>query len=186
MSDTSFQRLVDELLAAGNNNSLPPVESWSPQLSGDMDIRIARDGTWYHEDTAFERQSLVKLFASILKREGGEYFLVTPVEKWQIQVEDAPLLATRCEVVRKDGEQALIFSTATGDSVVADNEHPIRVVIDTESGEPSPYIEVRQGLEARINRPVYYQLVDLAEEVCIDGELNYVVRSMGIPFTLGG
>ena len=154
-------------------------------LSGQIEIRIARNGTWYHKGTAFERQGLVKLFASILKREGDDYFLLTPVEKWQIEIEDVPLLATECEVVEHDGGQALVFTTATGDTVLAGEDNPIRVAVDSKTGEPSPYIMVRSNLEARINRAVYYQLVDYAREASIDGQPQYVVNSMGVDFIIG-
>ncbi len=185
MSDSDFQHFIDELVANANPGKLPPVQSWNPPLSGKMDLHIDCNGTWYHQGTAFTRPALVKLLSSILKREGDDYFLVSPVEKWQIQVEDAPLLVTRCDVVIREGRQALVFTTATDDTVVADSDHPIRVEIDNHSGEPSPYIEIRDGLEARINRPVYYQLADIAEVEDSDGISNHVVKSMGHSFVLG-
>ncbi len=185
MSDSDFQRFVDELLANANRSALPPVQSWDPPLSGKMDLRIARNGTWYHQGSAFTRPALVKLLASILKREGDDYFLVSPVEKWRIDVEDAPLLAIACDVVVREGRQALIFTTATEDTVVADADHPIRVEINDDTGEPSPYIEIRDGLEARMNRAVYYQLADIAEIVDNEGISTHVVKSMGHSFVLG-
>lgn len=154
---------VESLLKAGGNAS-PPVHEWSPPLSGDIDIRIARDGTWYHEGVRFERQSLVRLFSSILKREGDDYFLITPVEKWRLRVEDAPFAAIDCEVVGEGAQQQLVFITNVDDRVLCDALHPLRVATDAFSGEPSPYVMVRDGLEARIARSVFYRLVDRAVE----------------------
>ena len=143
--------------------SAPPVHLWNPDLSGDIDIRIARDGSWYHEGTRFERQALVKLFASILKKEGDEYFLVTPVEKWRLQVEDAPFVATLLDVEGAGQEQCLALTTQVEDRVDLDAAHPLRVSFN-DQGEPSPYVMIRRGMEALISRNVYYQLVELAVE----------------------
>ena len=184
---SSLQQLADKLTAEklSHNASLPPVEKWNPPLSGKMDLCIARDGTWYHEGTAFQRQALVKLFASILKREGDDYFLVTPVEKWQIDVEDAPLLVTGCEILEAQGQQAIVLTTYTEDNVLLSENNPLRVTINPETGEPSPYVLVRRNLEAKINRAVYYQLVEIAQESIIDGESCYTVESMGQGFMVG-
>ncbi len=154
---------VEALLKEGGH-ARPPVHLWNPPLSGDIDIRIARDGNWYHEGTRFERAALVRLFASILKREGDEYFLVTPVEKWRLRVEDAPFVAIDCEVLGEGGQQQLVFTTNVGERVHCAATHPLRVVVDPLSGEPSPYVLVRDGLEARIARSVFYRLVDRAVE----------------------
>lgn len=142
---------------------LPPVESWNPRLSGDIDIRIARDGTWYHEGGAMTRLELVRLFASLLKREDDRYYLVTPVEKWRIQVEDAPFVIVALErTIDAAGTQQLVFATNVGDQVIAGPEHPLRVVADSAFGT-APYLLVRRNLEGLLSRPVYYQLVELAE-----------------------
>lgn len=154
---------VDALLKEGGQ-ARPPVHLWNPALSGDIDIRIARDGAWYHEGTRFEREALVRLFASILKREGDEYFLVTPVEKWRIRVEDAPFIAVDAEVLGDGITQQLVFRTNLGDTVHAGGHHRLRVVHNADSGEPSPYVMVRDGLEARVGRNVFYRLVDRAVE----------------------
>ena len=187
MADTSqsLDRLSDQLSTQPKQRGLPPVEKWNPPLSGDIDICIKRDGTWLHEGTPILRKELVSLFSTILKREGDEYFLVTPVEKWRIQVEDAPLHAVAMSEVRVDQQPALQFETMTGDLVVADAQHPIRVTHDSQSGEPSPYILVRRNLEALINRNVFYQLVDLAQEVEEDGSKKLYVSSAGERFLLG-
>ena len=144
-----------------NDNKLPPVEKWHPPLSGDIDIRISRTGQWFHEGDPIHRHGLVKVFSSILKREGNEYFLVTPVEKWRIQVEDVPFSVSAVEVLQRDGVQALVFSTATGEKVIAGPENPLRVVTD-DRGEPSPYVLIRNGMEGLLARPVFYQLADIA------------------------
>ena len=165
-------------------DSLPPVEKWDPPLNGDIDIRITRDGTWIHEGSAITRAPLVKLFSRILKREGDEYFLVTPVEKWRLTVDDAPLHVIAVQRTVRDGQQALVFSTRTEDAVLADSERRIRVETDDVTGEPSPYVRVRNQLDALINRTVYYELVDMAEQRQVDGETVYGVTSMGVFFPL--
>lgn len=158
----NFPEHLAAFLAAGEKK-LPPLHLWDPALSGEIDIRIARDGAWYHEGVRFERQALVRMFASILKREGDEFFLLTPVEKWRISVEDAPFLAIACEVIGVGQDQQLLFVTNVGDRVHCNATYPLRVVTDPVTGEPSPYLLVRQGLEARLSRSVFYQLADLAE-----------------------
>lgn len=158
----------------------PPVHLWNPAFCGDIDMRIARDGTWHYMGSPIGRKPLVQLFAGILKREADAYFLVTPVEKVGIRVEDAPFMAVELETTGQGREQSLTFRTNVDDTVVAGPDHPIRVATD-DSGAPAPYIEVRAGLEARINRPVFYQLVELGEEE--GGEL--AVWSSGQRFSLG-
>ena len=148
----------------------------------DVGIRIARDGTWYHAGTAFQRPALVKLFASVLRRaEDGTYMLVTPVERGRVEVEDAPFVAVEMVVEGEGAGRTLRFRTNVDDWVTADADHPIRVETAAGSDEPSPYVLVRKGLEARIQRAVFYDLVELAEEE--DGML--VVRSAGAVFPLG-
>ncbi len=160
----------------------PPVEDWQPPKTGEIDIRIARDGTWYHEGAPVRRKPLVCLFASVLRRDDdGEYYLVTPAEKLRIVVEDAPFSAVALEVEGRGEARRLRFTTNCDDQVVAGAEHPIEVRIDPHSGEPSPYVQVRRRLLARMTRPVFYQLVDLAETR--DGQLD--VTSDGCRFVLG-
>lgn len=141
----------------------PPVARWNPELSGDMDMLIRSDGSWVHEGTTIQRQSLVNLFASILKREGEEYFLVTPVEKWRVRVEDAPFIATQVARGDNEGQPLLLFTTNTGDVVPLDSGHPLEL---KPYGRPPlllPYITIRDRLQARLSRDVYYQLVEWAE-----------------------
>ncbi|PZR31264.1 DUF1285 domain-containing protein [Caulobacter segnis] len=143
---------------ASGERGLPPVWLWNPPHCGEIDIRIAKDGTWFHEGTPIGREALVRLFSTVLRLDPDGYHLVTPVEKMKITVEDAPFIATR---VDQEGE-ALVFQTNVGDTVVAGPDNVIRVEIDPATGEPRPYVHVRRGLEALIARPVFYELVELA------------------------
>ncbi|MEL6806518.1 MAG: DUF1285 domain-containing protein, partial [Pseudomonadota bacterium] len=146
---------------AVKTRGLPPVHLWNPPFCGDLDMRIARDGTWFYQGTPIGRPGLVKLFSSILKREDGKYFLVTPVEKVGITVDDAPFVAIDFEPEGAGAEQTLTFTTHVGDVAVAGTAHPIRVARDPQTGEPSPYILIRADLEALIDRKSFYRLVDL-------------------------
>ena len=139
---------------------LPPVHLWNPPYCGDLDIRIARDGRWYHEGGEIKRPELVRLFSSILKLEEDRFFLVTPVEKVGITVEDAPFVAVDFVAEEAGKQQVLRFSTQIGDEVSADADHPIRLE-QGPGGEPSPYVMVRDGLEALIDRKSFYRLVEL-------------------------
>ena len=151
---------------AAKGRGLPPVHLWNPPFCGNLDIRIARDGTWFYLGTPIGRFQLVKLFSSILKRENDNYFLVTPVEKVGIRVEDAPFVAVDFETIGQGADQVLRFRTHVEDMVDAGPEHPLRFERDAETGEPSPYVMVRAGLEALIDRKSFYRVVDLG--VCQD------------------
>jgi len=146
---------------AAGSRGLPPVHLWDPPFRGEIDMRIARDGKWYYLGSPIERPELVRLFASILKREDDRYFLVTPVEKVGIAVDDAPFVAVDFEVSGKGRDRVLTFFTNVGDSAVAGPDHPIRMRQGGGRGEPAPYVLVRPGLEARIDRKSFYRLVDL-------------------------
>jgi len=160
-------------------------KDWQPGQSGTIDIRIASDGTWYHESRAFQRESLTKLFASVLRKEGDQYFLLTPAEKLNIRVDDAPFIAATLEIFEQDGNQALVFTTNLGDKILADSQHPIRVEINTQNGEPRPYIHFRDGLEALISRSAFFELANLAEVRRQGGHSYLNISSMGIDFNLG-
>ncbi|MEM7641474.1 MAG: DUF1285 domain-containing protein [Pseudomonadota bacterium] len=155
---TSTSSLLSAAKVQGKRGA-PPVHLWNPPYCGEIDIVIKRDGTWFHEGTPIGRPGLVKLFSSILKREGDRHYLVTPVEKVGIQVEDAPFVAV--DFIADPG--AITFETNVGDRVTAGPDHPIRMDL-AEDGEPSPYVEVRRGLEALIDRKSFYRLAEIGEE----------------------
>ena len=173
--------LMDQVKSASKKGP-PPVHLWNPAYCGEMDMRIARDGTWFHEGTPIGRAPLVKLFAGILKLEEGRYYLVTPVEKLGIQVEDAPFVAVDFSVSGEGDSQEITFTTNVGDAAVAGPDHPIRVTRDAQTGEPSPYVMIRRGLEARIDRKSFYRLVEMGETAPHEGEDWFGVRSGGMFF----
>lgn len=158
---TPSAQSIAEAIKASKTRGLPPLEKWNPPFSGDIDMEIRRDGTWFYEGTPITRPGLVKLFASILWREGDDYFLVTPVEKVGIRVEDAPFVAVDFEAEGTGREQALTFQTNLDDIATAGAEHPIRVMRDEETGEPSPYVLIRRNLEALIDRKSFYRLAEI-------------------------
>ena len=160
MAESEERGLEGIAKAAGRTRGLPPVHLWNPSHCGEIDIVIRRDGTWFHEGTPIGRAALVRLFSTVLRLEPDGWHLVTPVEKLKITVEDAPFVAVR---VDRAGE-ALRFLTNVGDEVEAGPENAVRVETDPETAEPAPYLHVRRGLEARIARPVFYELVEIAEE----------------------
>jgi uncharacterized protein len=149
-----------EVARLAEERKLPPVDKWNPPHCGHSGMRIARDGTWFHEGSPIARAAMVRLFSTILRREpDGSYVLVTPVEKLGIDVEDAPFVAVE---VRSEGEgrtRTLAFRLNTGDVIIAGPDHPIRFAA---TDEAHPYLEVRPGLEALVGRPVYYELAELA------------------------
>ena len=157
------EALATAAKAAGRRGP-PPVHLWNPPFCGDLDIRIARDGTWHYLGTPIGRPALARLFASILKREGDAYFLVTPVEKVGIRVDDAPFVAVDFTAEGAGMGQRLTFATNVGDETLAGPDNPIRVTRDPVTGEPAPYVHVRRGLEALIDRKSFYRLVDLGVE----------------------
>ena len=149
--------------------------------SEDYDIRIAADGTWFHEGRPIRRPALVKLFASVLRRGAdGGYWLITPAERGRLVVDDAPFVAVAMEVAGAGRDQVLTFRTNVGDDVAAGRDHPIRTAIDLVTGEPRPYVQVRDGLDALIVRAVFYQMADLATE----GDGRFGVWSGGAFFAL--
>ncbi|MGR3712662.1 MAG: DUF1285 domain-containing protein [Shimia sp.] len=170
--------------AAMKSRGPAPVHLWNPPYCGDLDIRIARDGTWFHEGGPITRPAMVKLFSSILRKDGDAYFLVTPVEKVSITVEDAPFVAQTLEVTGTGADQLLTFETHIGETATAGPDNPIRVVRDAQTGGPAPYVVIRANLEALIDRKTFYRLVDLGEEETVDGETWFGVRSSGVFFPM--
>ncbi len=178
----SAESLASSARAAAKEGKkgLPPVHLWNPPFCGDIDMRIARDGTWFYMGTPIGRKELVNLFSTIIRRDGDDYFLVTPVEKVGITVDDAPFVAIDFDKT----DAGLQFLTNVGDEVVAGPDHPIRVVRDPETGEPSPYVLIRANLEALIDRKSFYRLVDLGEEDLVDGVAWFGVRSHDVFFPI--
>ena len=162
MSDGLSIGLASLQRDAATGRGLPPVERWNPTHCGDIDIRIARDGSWFHQGSPIGRKELVRLFSTILRKDSDGYHLVTPVEKMRIVVEDAPFVAVLLDREGEGRDQKLVFTTNVGDVVTAGTENPIRVETAPTTDEPRPYVHVRRGLEARIARNVFYQLADLA------------------------
>jgi hypothetical protein len=184
MKQNDLMRYAAALEGAGVK-SLPPVEKWRPEFCGEIDLVIKRDGTWFHEGTPIGRARLVRLFSTVLRREGDKHFLVTPVEKLEITVEDAPFIAVLMKREGKGAQQKLTFSTNVGDEALASAAHALTFRTDDETGERAPYINVRAGLEARIARAVYYDLVELGETRDITGEEMFGVWSDGVFFPFG-
>lgn len=160
LTDLSPHSLA-EIAELAAERALPPVESWHPEREGRIDIRIARDGSWYHEGEEIRREKLVQLFSTILRREeDGGYVLVTPAEKLSIEVEDSPFVAVEMKNEGEGEGRTLAFRLNTGDLVVAGAEHPL--TLRNSRDGPLPYLHVRGGLEALIGRNVYYELAELA------------------------
>ncbi len=161
---------------------LPPVNDWNPDLCGDIDMRICRDGRWLYNGSPIGRESMVRLFSTILRHDEDDcFYMVTPVEKVRIQVDDAPFLIIGMSVEN----DRIIFTTNVGDQVVLDEDHPIRVQEDSETSEPAPYIRVRDRLDGLIHRNVFYQLVEMARERKAPGRTELYISSMGNDFVIG-
>jgi hypothetical protein len=176
-----------DTIAAGlprENRGPPPVELWNPPFCGDIDMRIAADGTWFYQKSPIGRLALVKLFASVLKREGDKHFLVTPVEKVGIEVEDAPFLAVEMKASRADTGQVLEFRTNVDDWVTAGPGHALRFELQSETGGLKPYLHVRRDLWAKVTRALFYELVALGEERDVDGKPMFGVASRGEFFAM--
>lgn len=173
---------LDSLGKQIGNSGKPPVHLWQPELSGDIDIRIKADGSWWHEGRPIERLPLVKLFASILRCEGGEYYLVTPVEKWRLQVEDKPFVAAA--LITEAPDMLGILSNIE-QHIIINKNHPL-CLSEPEGDLQRPYIAMPDGLDIRIPRHIYYQLIELAEvKTLADGQQEARVCSAGEEFSLG-
>lgn len=188
MTSEASARIDDLVRALGNSpaQALPPVERWNPPDCGDIDIVIDREGVWHHEGRPIRRPALVRLFASVLRREGERHVLVTPVEKLGIRVEDAPFLAVAMAVEPEgvgEGAPRLVFRTNLDDVVACDRDHPLRVDIRAD-GEPRPYVYIRRGLWARLTRAVFLDLAERAEARVVEGRRVFGVASGGAFFAL--
>ncbi|MBK5012957.1 DUF1285 domain-containing protein [Pseudomonas sp. S60] len=175
----------DLLTQIPSSKGLPPVHLWNPDFCGDIDMRIARDGTWYYMGTPIGRKPMVKLFSGIIRREGDDYFLVTPVEKVGIQVDDAPFVVVALEVMGEGEQQVLRFTSNVEDQVDVGPANPLRVVTDPITQAPSPYVLMRDNLEALVHRNVFYQLVELAVPQVLSGEQWLGVWSGGVFYPIG-
>jgi hypothetical protein len=178
---TDLMRYAASLEGAGGARKLPPVETWNPPFCGELNLVIQRDGVWIHEGTPIGRAPLVRLFSTVLRREGDKYFLVTPVEKLGVRVEDAPFLAVLLRVESGAKGDRLVFTTNVGDEAVAGPDHPLVFRESAVKAEKAPYIHVRAGLWAMVARSVYYDLVALGR---FEGS-QFGVRSDGVFFPLG-
>ncbi|WP_252180187.1 DUF1285 domain-containing protein [Endozoicomonas sp. 4G] len=184
MSDQPISpgKLAESLKPLQKQRGLPPVHLWNPGFCGDIDMKICRNGGWLYMGSPIARESMVKLFSTILRHDDdGCFYLVTPVEKVRIQVEDAPFVAVSVE--RKGG--GLTFTTNMGDEVILDQEHPLWVNVDPSTGEPSPYIRVRAQLDALIHRNVFYQLIEMAEDKATEQGIELFIKSHGQTFSIG-
>ena len=162
---------------------LPPVHLWNPPFCGDLDMRIATDGTWFYLGTPIGRHALVKLFSTILKREDGKYFLVTPVEKVGIRVDDVPFLAVEMEIDGEGAKRKLAFRTNVEEWVPCDADHRLRFEMAADGGL-TPYLHVRSDLWAKVTRALYYDLVDMGEVRMVDGQEMFGVVSNDIFFSM--
>ena len=173
-----LEALISRAARAGKGAA--PVDKWNPDFCGDLDMEIKADGTWFYMGTPIGRMPLVQLFSSVLRKdEDGNTYLVTPVEKVGIRVEDAHFLAVEMDVSGSGEGQVLTFRTNVGDVVEAGAEHPLRFVDEDETGGLKPYLHVRGRLEALVARPVMYQLAEIGEEIDVDGRAMFCVRSKG-------
>jgi hypothetical protein len=166
-------------------NSLPPVDKWNPEFCGDIDMKIMRNGKWFYMGTEIKRPAMVKLFSGILRLDSDNcYYLVTPVEKVRISVEDAPFIATSLISENKDNINHLYFITNVNEKILLTKNNPLEIKINNITEEPSPYIFVRKNLKALISRSVFYELIELATKKNIDGKDCLVLASAGEVFKL--
>jgi hypothetical protein len=181
MSDSggAMERLV-AALQGGKARGIPPVERWNPDFCGDIDMRIAADGTWFYLGTPIGRPALVKLFASVLRRDGDDYVLVTPVEKLGITVEDAPFQAVEMAVEGEGEARAIAFRTQVDDLVKVGPEHPIRFEREAAGDGLKPYVHVRRNLWARLTRALTYDLLALGEVREVEGLAQFGVAAGGL------
>ena len=178
------KKLSDQvsLTSPSRKSSLPPVHSWNTPLSGDININIDREGVWRHEEDLIKRQSLIAFFSSLLRRDGDDYFLITPEEKWRISVDIAPFFIVAAELVNYAEESAVRMTTRTGESFLVGRNNPLW--LEEISGEPNPIplVIVRDNMPGIVSRPVYYDLISWAT---ITSDASVTIRSLGQVFNIG-
>ena len=163
---------------------IPPVEKWNPPFCGEIDMHILRNGKWTYMGSEIKRPAMIKLFSNIIRLDNdGHYYLVTPVEKVRIKVEDVPFIAVSMKKIKDKGVSCLSFTTNVQDEVTLSKENPIEIVIN-DNDEPSPYITIRKNLKALISRSVFYDLINMAEEEIIKDKKFLVIKSNHISFKL--
>ena len=183
----TFAKGLDTIYEFGKKekNSLPPVDKWNPDFCGDIDMKIMRNGKWFYMGTEIKRPAMVKLFSGILRLDNDNcYYLVTPVEKVRITVEDAPFIATSLISETVDNIDYLFFNTNVNEKVLLSKTNPLEIKIDNKTEEPSPYILVRKNLKALISRSVFYELIELASKKYINGKDCLVLESNGETFKI--
>lgn len=181
MSPDKFYQSLGQL---GSGDQVPPVEKWNPELSGKMGLIIKANGEWQHNGSIIKRQALVRVFSKILKREADNYFLVTPQEKWHIEVEDAPFLVNQIQMKNVTNEPQIELLTTTDNVINVSNDNPLWVEYD-HADNPKPYVIVRNNLHALINRNVFLELAEIAEEIRSADKTVWKIRSAGSHFLLG-
>ncbi len=182
-STSGVEALIGRAARAGKG--APPVENWHPEFCGELDIEIKQDGTWFYLGTPIGRIALVQLFSSVLRKdEDGQTFLVTPVEKIKIRVEDAHFIAVEVDIAGEGDNQILTFRTNVGDVVEAGHDHMLRFAHEDETQGVKPYLTIRGRLEALVGRSVMYELVNAGEELEIDGVMMFAIRSKGMIFPI--
>jgi hypothetical protein len=184
MKEQSLKGIESLSAALGKSRGAPPVHLWNPPFCGDLDMRIAADGTWHYLGTPIGRPAMVRLFASVLKREGDRYFLVTPVEKVGIKVDDAPFLAVAMEQDGVGKDRTLLFRTNVDDVVRCDADHALRFEPEKGTGGVKPYLHVRRDLWALVTRALFFDLVALGEVRKLDGREQFGIASAGAFFPM--
>ena len=182
--ETNVSTIFQSILEAQKDNKLPPVEKWDPPLCENVDMRISRDGKWYFKNSLISREKMIKLFSTVIRYDAdGFYYLVTPVEKIKLQVEDKPFVIKTYSKERIKNKEVYIFQTNVDEVVTLGEANPLRVVVDKDTKEPSPYLLIRKNLEGLISRNVFYQLVEEASLNQKNNELE--ITSNGNTFSLG-
>tara|TARA_Y100001949_G_scaffold175140_1_gene184259 strand:+ start:26 stop:589 length:564 start_codon:yes stop_codon:yes gene_type:complete len=185
LEDTNPASILQQI-SKFEEEKYPPVHLWNPPLCENVEMRIDRDGRWYFMNSPIGRERMVKLFSRVLRfDEDGEYYLVTPVEKIRIEVEERPFVIIDFQLFGKKEDQVISFETNTGDNFILDNDHPITVKINPETKEPKPYVLVRSNLEGLISRNIYYKLIEISQLQTISSREVFILRSKTKDFEIG-